>query len=206
MRRQDVGLQTHLDQLDRQISALQLDVRRGPGETADSDSRPSSGTPAGEPTAARAPGSARITEGSECFQCLYLSAIGKKGGFPKGAGGKEPACQCRRHKRRGFDPWAGKIPWRRARQPLPVFLPGESHGQRSLVGHSPWGRTESDAPERSQEKRRECCVRCLVGKFSLAALGGRNCVSYSPLSGPRHVLGCVWVEPMWELQIAAFVW
>ena len=44
MRRQDVGLQTHLDQLDRQISALQLDVRRGPGEAADSDSRPSSGT------------------------------------------------------------------------------------------------------------------------------------------------------------------
>ncbi|DAA25940.1 TPA: dapper, antagonist of beta-catenin, homolog 2-like [Bos taurus] len=43
LRRQDVGLQTHLDQLDRQISALQLDVRRGPGETADSDSRPSSG-------------------------------------------------------------------------------------------------------------------------------------------------------------------
>ena len=39
-----------------------------------------------------------------------------------------------------------------------------------------------------------------------AALGGRNCVSFSPLSGPRHVLGCVWVEPMWELQIAAFVW
>ena len=142
MRRQDVGLQTHLDQLDRQISALQLDVRRGPSETADSDSRPSSGTPAGEPTAARAPGSARITEGSECFQCLYLSAIGKKGGFPKGAGGKEPACQCRRHKRRGFDPWAGKIPWRRARQPLPVFLPGEFHGL-----HSPWGRKESDMGE-----------------------------------------------------------
>ncbi|KAG5205776.1 hypothetical protein JEQ12_019026 [Ovis aries] len=43
LRRQDVGLQTHLDQLDRQISALQLDVRRGPGEAADSDSRPSSG-------------------------------------------------------------------------------------------------------------------------------------------------------------------
>ena len=37
----------------------------------------------------------------------------------------------------GFDPWVGKIPWRRAWQPTPVFLPGESHGQRSLAGYSP---------------------------------------------------------------------
>ena len=40
-------------------------------------------------------------------------------------------------KRRSFDPWVGKIPWRRAWQPTPVFLPGEFHGQRSLVGYSP---------------------------------------------------------------------
>jgi len=37
----------------------------------------------------------------------------------------------------GFDPWVGKIPWRRARQPTPVFLPGDSHGQRSLKGYNP---------------------------------------------------------------------
>ena len=54
-----------------------------------------------------------------------------------GTSGKEPACQCRRRKRHGFDPWVGKIPWRRAWQPTPLFLPGESHGQRSLVGYSP---------------------------------------------------------------------
>ena len=53
--------------------------------------------------------------------------------FPSGASCKEPACQCRRHKRRGFHCWVRKIPWRRA-----VFLLGESHGQRSLVGYSPW--------------------------------------------------------------------
>ena len=41
----------------------------------------------------------------------------------------------------GFDPWVGKIPWRRKWHPTPVFLPGESHGRRSLVGYSPWGRT-----------------------------------------------------------------
>ena len=43
----------------------------------------------------------------------------------------------RRCKRCGFDPWVGKIPWRREWQPTPVFSPGESHGQRSLAGYSP---------------------------------------------------------------------
>ena len=46
-----------------------------------------------------------------------------------------------------FNPWAGKIPWRRKWQPTPVFLPGESHGQRSLAGYSPWGRKELDTTE-----------------------------------------------------------
>ena len=55
----------------------------------------------------------------------------------RGTSGKEPACQCWRHKRCVFDLWVGKIPWRRAWQPTPVFLPRESHGQRSLVGFSP---------------------------------------------------------------------
>ena len=53
-----------------------------------------------------------------------------------GSSHKKPAYQCRRHKRHGFNPWVGKIPWRRKWQPTPVFLPGESHGQRSLVGYS----------------------------------------------------------------------
>ena len=69
-------------------------------------------------------------------------------GFPGGTGGKEPACQCRRHKTCRFDPWIGKIPWRRKWQPTPIFLPGESHGQRSLVGYSPWGHKELDTTER----------------------------------------------------------
>ena len=60
--------------------------------------------------------------------------------------GKEHTCQCRR---REFDPWVGKIPWRRAWQPTPVFLPGESHGQRSLVGYSAWGHKELDVTEHS---------------------------------------------------------
>ena len=55
--------------------------------------------------------------------------------------GKDPVCQCRKHKRCRFDPCVRKIPWRRTQQPTPVFLPGESHGQRSLVGlegYSSW--------------------------------------------------------------------
>ena len=63
-----------------------------------------------------------------------------------GTWGKEPACQCRRHKKCRFDPCVGKIPWRRAWQPTPVFLPRESHGQR-LVGYSAWGHKESDMTE-----------------------------------------------------------
>ena len=54
--------------------------------------------------------------------------------FPSGACGKEPACQCRRRKNHRFDPWVGKIAWRREWLPTPVFLPGESHEQRSLAG------------------------------------------------------------------------
>ena len=56
--------------------------------------------------------------------------------------------QCRRPTRRRFDPWARKIPRRRAQQPTPVFLPGEFHGQRKLLGYSPWGPKESGTTER----------------------------------------------------------
>ena len=64
-----------------------------------------------------------------------------------GPSGKEPTCQYRKPKRCRFDPWVGKILWTRKWQPMPVFLPGESHGQRSLVGYSPWGRKEWDMTE-----------------------------------------------------------
>ena len=65
--------------------------------------------------------------------------------FPKWFSSKESTCQYRRHR---FDPWVRKIPCRRAQQPTPVFLLGEPHGQRSLVGYSPLGRKELDTTER----------------------------------------------------------
>ena len=70
-------------------------------------------------------------------------------GSPGGASGKESIGQCRRHKRCGFDPWIRKIPWRRARPPTPGFLPGETHGQRSLAGYSPWGHQVSHVTEKT---------------------------------------------------------
>ena len=46
-----------------------------------------------------------------------------------------------------FDPWVGKVPWRKKWPPTPVFLPGKTHGRKNLVGYSPWGRKESDMTE-----------------------------------------------------------
>ena len=71
-----------------------------------------------------------------------------KSGVPTTCGGmksdEESACQCRRC---GFDPWVGKIPWRGKWQPTLLFLPGESHGQKSLVGYSSVGHKELDMTE-----------------------------------------------------------
>ena len=67
-------------------------------------------------------GDAKERHSSVIYTCLA---------FPAGVSGKKPTCQYRRHR---SDPWVEKIPWRRAWQPTPVFLQGESHGQRSLVG------------------------------------------------------------------------
>ena len=65
----------------------------------------------------------------------YLLQTGPS--YALGASVKEPACQWRRHKRPGFNPWVGNIPWRRQWQPTSVFSSGESPGQRSLAGYSP---------------------------------------------------------------------
>ena len=69
-------------------------------------------------------------------------------GRPGWYSGKESVCQCRRYKRHKFDFQVRKLPWSRKWQPIPAFLPGKFHGQRSLVGYSPWGHKESDTTER----------------------------------------------------------
>ena len=65
-------------------------------------------------------------------------------GFPVGSDGKESACNAGDP---GSIPGSGRSPGRSKWQPTTVFLPGESHGWRSLVGYSPWGRKESDMTE-----------------------------------------------------------
>ena len=77
------------------------------------------------------------------IQMVNILGLGSHGS----ASGKEAACWCRRHKRHRLDPWFGKILWRRKGQPTPVFLPGEYHGQRRLVGYSPRGGKELDTTE-----------------------------------------------------------
>ena len=74
-------------------------------------------------------------------------------GFPGGSDGTV----CLQFRRRGFNPQVRKIPWRKKWQLTPVFLPGKSHGQRSLVGYSPWGRRESDTTE---QLTHTLCLQC----------------------------------------------
>ena len=70
-----------------------------------------------------------------------------------------------------IDPWVGKIPWRRTWQPNPVFLPGEFHGQRSLVGYHLWVHKESDTTE--------ClCIYIYIIFFFFAAPCGMRDLSY----------------------------
>ena len=72
-----------------------------------------------------------------------IDTVYKIHGLPRWFSGKESACQCRCQ----FDLWVRKIPWRRRWHPTPVFLPGESQGQGSLVDCRLWGRIESDMTE-----------------------------------------------------------
>ena len=110
------------------------------------------------------------SSGLKEHKCIII--IWRMAEIPRGASGEETACPCRRCERCGLDPWVGEIPCRRERQPTPVFLPGESHGQRSRVGYGPRGCKESDTTEltwhtqqkftlclkRLKSRCRQCCV------------------------------------------------
>ena len=97
---------------------------------------PGPGGPCGLPSM----GSQSRTQLKRCSS----SSSRHKLGLPWWLSGKESSCQCRRCR---FNPWTGKMPLRRKWQPTPVFLPGESHGGRSLVGYSPRGCKELDTTD-----------------------------------------------------------
>ena len=92
--------------------------------------------------------------GVNFFQTILLGSVYN---FPRGSDGRSVCLQCRR---RRFNPSVGKILWRRQWHPTLALLPGKSHGQRSLVGCSPWGRRELDTTERPHFH------------FSLSCMGG----------------------------------
>ena len=92
---------------------------------------------------------------SEKKQMALFSPKQVQAGLPRWRSGKESACQCRRCRRRGFDLWVRKIPWRRKWPPTPVFSPWKPHGQRGLGGYSPRGCKESNTTEHAgREKSR----------------------------------------------------
>ena len=71
-----------------------------------------------------------------------------------------------------FNPWVRKIPWKRKSQPIPVFLPREFHGQRSLAGYSPWGHKESDTTEATKHstEHKGCPVMFLLLCLTLLSM------------------------------------
>ena len=104
------------------------------------------------------------------LQQLILLTIICQVGFPGGSDSKKSTCPCRRPR---FDPWVGKIPWRREWQPTLVFLPGKSHGQRSLAGCSR-GRTmglpELDMTELLNNNMSSNLLSGFTYRFSLVLL------------------------------------
>ena len=134
----------------------------------------------------------------DCVILVYLfeEPLTCSPGFPRWLSNKENACDAE-DRRRGYDPWVGKIPWRRAWQPAPVFLPGKSHGQRSLAGCSPRGPGESDAMERlsagAPRPFRRVLSACCVPTRDVQTLGFLRVLvnaCWCPFSGHSHLHGC----------------
>ena len=110
------------------------------------------------------------SESKSHVKALYLNVYYKGynyGWTSQWLSDKESACQCRSHRRLGFNPWVRKIPWRRTWKHTSVFLPVASHGQRSLVGYSPWGLKELDTTERLHL----CLLHWQVGSLPLVPPG-----------------------------------
>ena len=111
-------------------------------------------------------------------------------GHPRWYTGKESACQCIRCKGCEFKPWVGKTPWSRKWRPTPVFLSGKIHGQRSLMGYSPWGYKESDTIEHT------CSSSTGNDKDQCQNLKGKACMVVVPVISPFYFLICLLKTPV----------
>ena len=128
---------------------------------------------------------------------LFYRKHGNILGFPGDASGKEPPCQCRRP---GLNPYVGTIPWRRAWQPTPVLLPGESHPQRSLVGYSSKGHKTQTWLKWLRRQAREYIK---VKKSRNWTVGLEALPEKAPLMGDFDQLHVDW-EPWSSLKVALF--
>ena len=129
--------------------------------------------------------------------CSFTCPSHPAWGLPRWHSGKQSTCQCRRcrrRKRHRFDPWVGKIPWRREWLPTAVFVPGEFHGQRSLVSYTPWGGKELGTTEQLSTSP--------VQVAQPAGMVSRDAVRHKSLNwGPSTCsLSRVWAE--WVTQRA----
>ena len=104
--------------------------------------------------------------------------------LPKWLSGNESACQCRRHRRHGFNPWVRKIPWRRKWQSTPVSMPENSHEQRSLAGYCLWGHKEPDMTEQLRTNRSDNSNCFLI---RLSVLGNIYVLLRKYDAIPKHV-------------------
>ena len=84
-------------------------------------------------------------------------------GISGGPSGKESTCQCRICRKYRLQSWVGKIPWRKKWQGSPVFSTIKSHGQRSLLGYSPWGRKESDMTKQLSDNKNNFNPHSILG-------------------------------------------
>ena len=112
-------------------------------------------------------------------------------GFPRG---KESTCQRRKW---GFNSWVGKIPWSRKWQPTPVFLLGKFHGQRSLVGYSPWGCKESELTEHTHTSRWKRCIWKVSGKERCRTSMPSKGRSLSPNLLVFTYPEVLWIQSLW---------
>ena len=119
--------------------------------------------------------------------CILKDDLFSSLGLPRWCSGKESTRQCRGCRRPGFNPWLGKIPWRRKWQPTPAFLPGEFHRQRSLAGYSPRSCKESDTTEHTH-------IYTSLSPYSVSSMQTRLgallpvCVSSPPGSSVHGIL------------------
>ena len=117
--------------------------------------------------------------------------------------GKESAYQCGRCRKCRFDPWVGKIPWRRKWQSPLVFLPGESRGQRSLVGYSPWGSQRvghRGVTEPARTGWGECMLPLRETGISVCLSGVRRRTTIGRMTPPKDVHALI-PEPLSMLNV-----